>query len=647
MSTNDQSQRSDKPGRPDMGLRRLLGLWGGPLLALACLVTMYFSPKFTADPFQLSFVVSVMILLLGALHVWLLLRMNLFSFAAPAFMSIGGYTSALVALHLTTNGVIVATLAFLVPAGVAGLIGAVVLRLKGTYFALLTFVLAQVVTLVIIIARGPLGGNDGLTGVPALTVAGNEVGSAGPLVRFSAAVGIVGLLAAILTMMRLRRQFTAIRLNEGLAASLGLVPWRYKLYGFVVASGVGGLAGMVLVNKVAIAHPDEFTAFSSVNYVAAAVVGGAPYLGPVVGSVLLTWLDSRFATQGMYSQIFLGAALIMVVLFFRDGIAGVLVRLGRAALRSVSHTGDPNVEPTIETTRPRSGSSTLADAKDAVEFTPVPTGRSTAREREAADAVGPMLVARGLTRRYSGVVAVQDASLTVAAGEVVGVIGPNGAGKTTLVNLLCGQVRPNAGSITFGGHSLTGCSPQRISNRGLVRSFQHTSVFTELSVRENVMSARTFSRRAITDEEVAELLEIAALSRLLDAAAGDLPYGHRKLLGLVLVLVTAPRLVLLDEPAAGLETDERLRIDRLVAWALDRNCGILLIEHDMDLVRRLCSRAIGMDGGQVIAEGTPQEVLSEPRVLSSYLGVEDLDQVDDEWDAPRVRGSQPGSESHA
>jgi ABC-type branched-subunit amino acid transport system ATPase component len=224
--------------------------------------------------------------------------------------------------------------------------------------------------------------------------------------------------------------------------------------------------------------------------------------------------------------------------------------------------------------------------------------------------------------RFGGVRVLDDITFRLRPGDLLGVIGPNGAGKTTLINLICGRMMPTGGKVFLHGLNITGHSTYVISRLGLARSFQQTNIFRNASVRENIARARLFSGRP--DEEDARLnamLEEFGLTRRLDELGNSLPYGLQKMLGLVLAFATNPDVLLLDEPAAGLERSERHRIDDFVRQVQDGTGRILLIvEHDMDLIRRLCPRILVIDAGQVLAEGPPKEVLARRDVIDAYVG---------------------------
>jgi ABC-type branched-subunit amino acid transport system ATPase component/ABC-type branched-subunit amino acid transport system permease subunit len=593
------------------GRGQALRLLAAPVLAFALVAASFVVPKLTADPFLLSFVPTIVVAQLATLHVWLLLRVNLLSFASPAFMAVGAYTLALTASHVTTNAVVLVALSFLVPAVLALPLGALLLRLRGTYFALVTFVLAQVIVLIVVIGKGPLGGTSGISGIPAATVGASTFGAGGPLLRFSVVVGLIGVAVAGVVTLCWRRHFAAIDENEPLAASLGLRPWAYKTASFVTAAGVAGLAGLVLVNQLGNAHPDSFTPFSAVNHVAAAVVGGVPILGPVIGAVVLAWLVHTFASQAEYSQLLLGATLILVVLYARGGITGTLARgFGLVASRTPAATGR----------RRRAENVGLPPERDAAALN---------KSAEPAPDLPnePILVVADLSRRFGGVAAVDGISFELKAGEIIGVIGPNGAGKTTLINMISGHIASSGGRVELDGRNLAGAPSHTMSRHGIARSYQQTSVFATVSVRENLARVKAFSPRWIEESELADLLAATGLLGRLDDRAGDLPYGLQKLLGLLLPIATRPRVLLLDEPAAGLERAERGRIDELVAWVVRRGCAVLLVEHDMDLVRRICPRVIVMETGRPLAAGVPEDVFADPKVITAYLGVSDEDEL--------------------
>ena len=237
-------------------------------------------------------------------------------------------------------------------------------------------------------------------------------------------------------------------------------------------------------------------------------------------------------------------------------------------------------------------------------------------------AAGSSLRVENAAKRFGGLKVFEDISFSVAAGGVMGVIGPNGAGKTTLINVMCGMLAPTSGRILLDGADITGKPFHTVSRGGVVRSFQQTNTFRSVSVEENLYRALKFN--GLTDGSslrMDELLDEFGLSRHLSEPSDKLPYGHQKMLGLIMTLAARPRFLLLDEPAAGLERRERTHIDRFVDHARSvLGCGVLVVEHDMDLVKRVCPHILVLESGRALAEGPPSEVLARRDVIDAYLG---------------------------
>jgi branched-chain amino acid transport system ATP-binding protein len=230
-----------------------------------------------------------------------------------------------------------------------------------------------------------------------------------------------------------------------------------------------------------------------------------------------------------------------------------------------------------------------------------------------------------LAKRFGGLLVFQDISFVLPPGGLLGVIGPNGAGKTTLINVISGRQSASGGRVILDGRDITNQPAHAVSRLGLARSFQQTNTFKNVSVAENIARAIRFGGRG-APPGLDRMMQDFALTARLDEISDKLPYGLQKMLGLVMAFATCPKILLLDEPAAGLERSERQNVDTFVRHACQAGASVLIVEHDMDLIRRLCPRILVLDAGVLLADGEPAEVLGRPDVIAAYLGeTEDAD----------------------
>lgn len=318
-----------------------LDLW-----AVLLLFPLIAVPFLTNNSLVYSLTHQVVIGLVATLGVYIMLRMDLLAFTVPAFMAIGGYAAAIVTKSGSSNLLLLMAAAFVVPALFAIPLGALVLRLKGTYFIFITYIFNEILQLLIFETPTLTGGSDGIAGLPPAGMFGVELSSPRMLLLVTITVGIVAALATLAVTHRFRPEFSSIEENETLAQSLGVAVWKYRSIGFIASAGVSGLAGFALVNQLSTAHPSSFASFSAINYIAYVFVGGRrTMLGPVVGTVLLVSMSNAFSSQAQYSSALFGLLLIAVVTIAPGGLVGTgqrLVAALGARFRGKALTSEPN-----------------------------------------------------------------------------------------------------------------------------------------------------------------------------------------------------------------------------------------------------------------------------------------------------------------
>ena len=536
---------------------------------------------------------------------------GLTSFGQAAFVGVGAYTAAFLATKLGVSPWLTLFIGVGLSVLVALVLGAITLRMSGHYLPLAT--IAWGLTIYYTMSNMEwLGKYDGILGVPPITLGSINLGSGRGIYVLIWLFALAGAVAVThLLDSRPGRAIRSLKTGTTMAEAMGISTLRYKIIAFVLAAVLASISGWLFAHFQRTVNPSPFGLNKGIEYLFMAVLGGVGHVwGAFVGAGVVKLIEDQLqvllpkiiGTSGNFEIIVFGLVLVAVLKYAPNGLwTFVTDRLPRRVR--------------------------VRDWADAP--------RLPSRDKPARGT--PLLEVDAVRKEFGGLVAVNDVSFSMNAGDIFGLIGPNGAGKSTTFNLITGVLGLTRGQVRFAGQRIDGLPSRAIARRGMSRTFQHVKMIPEMTVLENVALGgylRTTSgavramlrldraeERRLFAEAEAQLKRIGMEGQMHELA-GNLALGPQRLMEIARALCTDPALLLLDEPAAGLRHKEKQALAAVLRQLKAEGLSILLVEHDMDFVMGLVDRIVVMEFGTRLIEGTPQEVQASPAVRAAYLGTE-------------------------
>lgn len=521
-----------------------------------------------------------------------------------ALVAIGAYAAAIAIVDHGLSFWVALVLSVVLAAGAGALMALPAFRLSAWYFALITLCFANVVGGLLTEWRGLTHGFAGIVGIPKPVVLGHVLSQAQLYWMLLAICLALFLMIRNLIHSRFGRALMGLHDHSVLVQGVGASLVQLKMQAFVISAALAGLAGAFMAVHKTVITPEDFPSDLSIFFLLVIVLGGMAKLhGALIGTLVFFIVPELLASLQGWRLLIYGGALLLLILFAPSGLAGGLEALAKR--------------------RRRVG--------------PDPVDESSFGEAKLPSIDGQALVIEGVSKRFGGIAALSEISLSLEPGAVHGIVGPNGSGKTTLLNLISGYYPLDGGSIAIGGEEVAGKGAGSIARMGVRRTFQTPRFIPDLNVLENVMlGAFSDERSSLTSialsmpgarKEAAErsaeafrYLRFVGLHKRAQESAADIPHGQQRLIEIARALVGRPKLLLLDEPAAGLSLSELDGLAALVREIAQLGTTVIIVEHHLELVAALASAVTVLDGGRVLARGTPEAVFNDAAVMAAYMG---------------------------
>jgi ABC-type branched-subunit amino acid transport system ATPase component/ABC-type branched-subunit amino acid transport system permease subunit len=545
-----------------------------------------------------------------------------------ATYAVGAYVSGLLAAKAGWDPWVSIPVGILAATVVGVIIGVPALRVGGFYLAMVTAFASQAVPATVNIFHSITGGDDGLVGIPGIRLGAEDLDLFGRYRLAIIALALTALLAAGIARSAWGRWFRTLTVSEVGTSALGVSVYQAKVIAFLLSAIFGGLAGALYAHFQLVISPAAFSFDLSLILFASCVIGGLGTLwGPILGTVFFFLGPHYLLPQqwgAAWAQVIYGIVLMLVVITIPDGLAPLIRSAGRRLpyLPFRDQLGDPKPS-SVHTAANRTVNNLPALLRRA----------SAAREAGTSTAV---LEAKDVSKRFGGVRALKSARVEVVAGQITALIGPNGSGKTTLLNACCGYIAPDEGSITIVGRDVSKDPAYKRARLGMARTFQQPILFPSLNGTQGVMvgyadkrpspwSSLLYLPQSLRHERAAATRAEAILCALgvehLILKKGEaMSLAESRILDLARALALDPLVLILDEPAAGLDADEVAVLAAMIRAARDAGVGVLLVEHDVAFVLNLADRITVLDQGAVIADGKPADVKTDPKVAAAYFG---------------------------